>query len=150
MRGAQMEQRAHLRLLGHLVEPVAVREAQERRIAAADRALELLDAFGVGDVQALQRIDQPVGEHQQRGLLEVRDQEQHEVLVAELRQHAAVAAAVELGSRVADHHQRMAAAQIARTRRGAGVGPEAVVAMALLEVGQMLLAERKLRHRRHR
>ena len=42
--GAQVEQRAHLRLLGHLVEPVAVGEAQKALEAAADGALEAPDA----------------------------------------------------------------------------------------------------------
>ena len=37
---AQAEQRARLRLVRHLVEPVAVREAQEDFHATADRALE--------------------------------------------------------------------------------------------------------------
>ena len=59
------------------------------------------------------------------------------MLVPELREHAAVAAAVELALRVADHDQRQARAQVARVRRGAGLGPEAVVAELLLEVGDV-------------
>ena len=147
VRGAHAEQRARLRLLRHLVEPVAVREAQEAGEAVADGALEAADAVGVGNVQVLQRLGQPVAEHQQRRLLEMRDQEQQEMLVAELRQHAALGAVVEGRARVAHHHQRMAAAQVARVRRGAGVGPEAVVAVALLEVGQLRLGKGQQRRR---
>jgi hypothetical protein len=57
--------------------------------------------------------------------------------MAELRQHAALAAAVELAARVADDHQRRGRAQVARVRRSAAVDPEAVVAELLLEVGQL-------------
>ena len=83
-------------------------EAQEALEAGADRALEAAHArrIGMTDLQALERLDQALGEHQQRRLLEVRDQEQQEVLVAELRQHAALAVG-EIGRlRIAHHHQR--------------------------------------------
>ena len=112
-------------------------EAQEALEAGADPALEAAHARRVGDVQALERFDQALGEHQQRCLLEVRDQEQQEVLVAELRQHAALAVGEVGRARVADHHQRVAAAQVAGPGRRATGGPEAVVAVTALEVVQM-------------
>src|SRR5206468_1309980 len=68
---------------------------------------------------------------------------QQEVLVPELRQYAPIGTAIEVRARVADDYQRMAAAQVARARRRPGIGPEAVVAISLLEVGNMLLAERQ-------
>ena len=91
-------------------------------------------------MQPLQRLHQALGEHQQRCLLEVRDQEQQKVLVAELRQHAALAVGEEGRLRIAHHHQRVAAAQVAGVGRGAGARPEAVVAVAALEIRQMRFA----------
>ncbi|MNK66747.1 hypothetical protein D3C87_860720 [compost metagenome] len=69
----------------------------------------------------------------------MRDEEQQEVLVPELREHAAVAAAEELGARVAHHDEGVAVAQVARVGRRARVHPEAVVAVLVLEVGQVVL-----------
>ena len=67
------------------MKPVAVREAQEDLEVLPDRALEALDRLRIVDLELLERMHEPIGEHQQRGLLEVRDQEQQEVLVAKLR-----------------------------------------------------------------
>ena len=139
MGGAQVVQRTHLRLLGNLVEPVAMREAQKAFEAGPDGALEAPHAVGIAHVQALERVHQPVGEHQQRGLLEMGDEEEQEMLVPELRQHTAVAAAEERAVCIAHHHQRLAVAQVAGVRRSAAGGPETVVAEALLEVGEVLL-----------
>ena len=57
----------------------------------ADRALELLDRFGIADVELVERVDHAVGEHQERGLVEMRNQEQQEILMPELSEQPAVA-----------------------------------------------------------
>ena len=57
--------------------------------------------------------------------------------MAKLRQHAAFAAAIERRKGIADDDQRVAAAKVARVERRAGVGPEAVVAVALFEVSKV-------------
>ena len=72
-----------------LVKPVAVREAQEHLEVLADHALEAAHRVGVLDVEPVERFHQAVGKHQQRRFLQVRDQEQQEVLMAELGEHAA-------------------------------------------------------------
>ena len=64
---------ARLRLVGDLVEPVAVLEAQEVLQRVADVAPEDAVGLRVGDVEPADGGDQPVGEHVQRRFLEVRD-----------------------------------------------------------------------------
>ncbi len=88
MIGAHLEQCLRGGLFGDVVEPVAVREAQENLEPLADRTFETLDRIGIADFQAFERVHELVGYHQQRGFLEVRDQKQQEMLVPELRQHA--------------------------------------------------------------
>ena len=61
-----------------------MREAQEHFHHLADGALELLHRLGVADGQPVHRHRELIGHRQQRGLVEMRDQEQQEVLVAEL------------------------------------------------------------------
>ena len=142
---AHAKQLAGLRLLGDLVEPVAVREAQEVLEVATHRALETLDRAGVVDRQLVERHHHAVGKHQQRRLLEMRDQEQQELLMPELRQHAAFEVDEERRLRAAHHHQRRAAAHVAGVRRHAGAAPEAVVAVARLEIGQVFAGIRQTR-----
>ena len=71
------------------MKPVAVGEAQEDLPHLADLALEALDRIGIVDVQALEGAAEAVGHHQQGRLVQVRKQEQQEVLVAEVFQQAA-------------------------------------------------------------
>jgi hypothetical protein len=87
-------------------------------------------------------------EHQQRRLVDVRDQEQQEILVAELPEQAAVAVDEERLARVADHCERVAAGH--RPRSGAALAalvPVLVVAVTRLEV---LDVARRVRQRARR
>jgi len=70
----------------------------------------------VADLHPGHRDDQTVAQHQQRGLLEVRDEPEQEVLVAELRQHPALLVDAEPVVRVNDDRETVAAA--GETRRG--------------------------------
>ena len=58
------------------------------------------------------------------------DQEDELVLVAKLRQHATLPVGEEGRIGPADHHQRMAAAEVAGVRCGPCVAPETVIAVA--------------------
>src|SRR5262245_36518734 len=124
-------ERLRVWLAGDFVEPVAVREAQEGLLQLPDRALESLDRLGVLDVQLVERVDQPVRQHDERRPVEVSDQEQQEVLVTEVSQQSRLAVDEVAVSGAADRHERLAGAQVP----GAGaVVPEAVVTASGLEV----------------
>jgi hypothetical protein len=88
MIGAQAKDGLHVGPLGNLVEPVAVGEAQEGFEIGPDAALEPADRMVVADVEVIHRIDQQVGEDEQCSPVQVGDEEDKEVLVAELGQHA--------------------------------------------------------------
>ena len=63
--------------------------------------------------------DEAIGEHQERCLVEVRDQAEQEILVAELAEQPALLVGEERIVSVADHDERMAATHEPRrsTRR---------------------------------
>jgi 3'-phosphoadenosine 5'-phosphosulfate (PAPS) 3'-phosphatase len=129
MVGAHAEHRLHMRPLGKFVEPVAVREAQEGLEIGPDAALETAHRHIVADIEVVDRIDQHLGKDQQRRPVQVGDQEDQEILVAELGQHAAVTVGEERENfGVADHRKCIAGAHEAGIRPVARVGPETVVA----------------------
>ena len=151
VRGGELKQRARLRLFCHLVKPVAMGEAQKAFKARANLTLEAAHAVGVVDFKALERFNQTVGVHQQRSLLKMRNHEQQEMLMAKLRQHAAIATTVEVRLRIPDDNQGVTATQVTRIGRGTFVGPETVVAISFLKVGQIISRKRHgAGARRHR
>ena len=126
-------------LVGNLVEPIAVREAQEDFLDVADAALERPYRFDVADVHLRHRDHESIAQHQQRRLLKMRNQAEQEVLVPELAQHPTLLIDAELVVGVDDHRERVAAAHEARIRPVVGAArllPVPVVAVAGLEIAQ--------------
>ena len=96
--------------------------------------LKRLHRLRVADVEAVHRHRQLVGEQQQRRLLEVRDQEQQEVLVPELAEHAAFPGREKNAIVVLADHASVRPVTDSACRRSAraGAAPEAVVAVVAL------------------
>src|SRR5687767_1100492 len=104
------EQGLRLRLLGNLVKPITVGEAQKYLQCMPDISLELTDGVGARDVQLADRDDEPIREHQKSGLLKVGDQAEQEVLVTELSEQAGFSAAKKWRAMLSDHEESLPAA----------------------------------------
>ena len=117
-----------------------MREAQEDLHRRADGALELAHRFQVADLEPVHRDGELVRHREQRGAVEVRDQEQQEVLVPELPEHAGFAAGEEIVVLPADHREQLPGADEARVagKQVAGPSPESVVAVFGLEALERL------------
>src|SRR5689334_19705617 len=145
MHGPHLEQIARLYLIRHRVKPVAVGEAQENLRGLADAALEVADRLGKADIESIERNHEPVRKHQQRRLVEMRDQAQQKILMPELSEHAVLGIDEEWIGGVADYGERMAIAHEARAgaRVYMLVFPVPVVAIAILEILQKALGARQ-------
>ena len=83
----------------------------------------------------IERIHHAIGEHQQRRLVDVRNQEQQEILMTELAEQSRLAIGEERVAGIAHHHEGVTARHEPRTRASfALLVPELVVAVAVLEV----------------
>ena len=118
-----------LRLVGDLLEPVAVCEAQEVLQGEANVPAEDAVGLHVGNVEPTDGGDEPIGEHVQGGFLEVCDEEKQEVLMPEAAKEPTVGIHEEAVSCFADDHKRVAGAYEARPIRAR---PELGVAVAII------------------
>src|SRR5690349_22043411 len=73
-----------LNMVRDLMEPIPVSEAKEDLQRFAYDSPELPHGDGLTDIQLVHRIQKTVQQHQECGLVEVRDQKQQEVLVPKL------------------------------------------------------------------
>ena len=71
-----MKYLARLCLIGSLVKPVAMGEAQEALHCEAHVLCKTADAAAVGDVERIHRDRQPVGLHEKGRSVEAREEEQ--------------------------------------------------------------------------
>ena len=120
--------------LGQLVEPVAVSEAQKGLETGVNPAPETAYGLRCMDVQVMHRIHHAIGKHQQRCAMEMRDHEQQNVLVTELGQDAAPPIVKIIGIRISGHDEGTPSAKEAGVGASLRIGPEAVIAVARLEL----------------
>src|SRR4030095_1766977 len=130
-----LEELLGLRLIGYLVKPVPVREPQENLQQLADRALESPDGVRIADFEPVERVHHAIRKHEQRRLVDVRNQEEQEVLMAKLAQQAGIAIDEERIAGIADHREGVAGCDEAGPRRALLLGvPELVVAKDVLAI----------------
>ena len=102
------EEITRLRLIRHLGEPVALREAHERFLQAIRLASECDGRPGAPHFQLLDGGDQAIGQHQQCRLVEMTDEEEQEILMAELAEQSALVVLEAGGGAVGDDREGMA------------------------------------------
>src|SRR5208283_1323227 len=90
MSGPAAENIPHWQEIGYFQEIIAMGEAQESLQHDADVPAETADGIAVGAIEPAHRRHHPVGDHQQRSAVKMRDQPDEEKLVAELREKSAL------------------------------------------------------------
>ena len=112
-----------------------MRKAQESLEIGANPAFEAAHRNIVANIEIIDRIDQHFRKNQQRSAMQMSDQENEKILVAELRQHAAFAVQKETVIGITDHGQRIAGTDKPGIRPTRGIRPVTVLTIALLEFG---------------
>ena len=101
------------------------------------------DTYGIrmADIETTELRDQPVGEHQQGGLVKMRDQKEQKILVAKLTQHTAFRVSEKRLMGFAYHREIVAVGYQPRVAELMlpRLLPVAIVAIASLEILQELL-----------
>src|SRR6516162_6393689 len=138
---------ARLGLVGNFVEPVAVFEAQKILQRMADVAAKYAVGLGVGDVKLADRCHEPIGEHVQRGSLEMGNEKEQEMLMTKTAKETAIRVHKKVILGLSDDDEGMSGAHETRAcelfaKTGIAI---AVVAEALLELAEVALRIGKFR-----
>src|SRR4029078_5117241 len=131
----------HLPMIGDLMRPIAVAEAQKDTQGVSNDGSYLQHGVWVRNIQVICRIHQTIGEHQQGGLVKMRDQKQKKIFVPELFK---VCFTIREEALAALSHHREHASGAHEASPGTLLSfsiPVAVVAIAFFKVLQVALGQ---------